>query len=459
MRIARSRTGLAVVLTVAAALVVALVVAARLDRPSAKHRPTIPLPDAAALARAMKPEAIERHMAALQRIATRDGGNRAAGTRGYRDSAAYVASRLRAAGWHVRALPSPFPYFAERAPPVVSVGGRRLAVATLRYSGSGAARGRPVRVGSGCEASDYGGLRRGAIALVERGGCLLRKTTLAAQRAGAGAVLIYNDGHPGPALPATLLGPGARIPSVGIGRRDGRVLAQRLPVVRVQVNADSGRRSDPAVIADLGGGRRVAMAGAHLDSVVAGPGINDNGSGVAALLDFAEQAGRARERPRAHLRLAFWPDEELGLYGSTRYVRRLPRAQRRAIAAYLNLDMIGSKNGGRFIYGGTTGAARGAALAIRRLFRSRGEKLKRIDVGDSSDHGPFHQAGVPVLGLFSGAAEIKTKAEARAWGGRAGRPFDSCYHLRCDRLKRVDRRTLSELSDGVAYALYRLGWR
>src|SRR3954468_24799378 len=205
MQIARSRTGLVVVLTLALALVAGLLLAARLDRPSTRRRPSLPLPNAAALARAMKPGAMELDMAALQRIAARDGGNRSAGTRGYADSAAYVAGRLRAAGWHVRELPSPFNYFAERSPPLVRAGGRRLAAATLRYSGSGVALGRPVRVGSGCEASDYGALPDGGIALVERGGCLLRKTTLAAQRAGAGAVLVYNAGHPGPALPATLL--------------------------------------------------------------------------------------------------------------------------------------------------------------------------------------------------------------------------------------------------------------
>src|SRR4051794_23219260 len=185
MRIARSRSGLAVLLMVALALCAALVLAARLDHPNPPSRPKLALPNAAALTRAITPAGIERHMAALQRIAARDGGNRAAGTRGYRDSAVYVANTLRAAGWRVRELPSPFPYFAERSPPLVSTGGRRLAASTLRYSGSGVARGRPVRVGSGCAASDYGALPRGGVALVERGGCLLRRTTLAAQRAGA----------------------------------------------------------------------------------------------------------------------------------------------------------------------------------------------------------------------------------------------------------------------------------
>lgn len=459
MRIARSRTGLAVVLALVLAVAGGLLLAERADRPTAPPRPKLALPNAAALARAITPAAIDRHMAALQRIATRNGGNRAAGTSGYRQSAGYVAGRLRAAGWRVRELPSPFPYFAERSPPFVRVGGRRLQVATLRFSGSGEARARPTPVGSGCSASDYRGMRDGGVALVARGGCLLRATALAAEHASAGAVLVYNPGHAGPFLPATLLGPGVSIPVVGISRRDGAALARRLPTVGVRVNAVTARRTDSTLVAELGDGRRVVMAGAHLDSVPEGPGINDNGSGVGTLLAFAEQAGRAGPRPRARLRLAFWSAEELGLYGSRRYVRRLPRAERPAIAAYLNLDMVGSANGGRFLYDGTRGGARVAALAVRRLYRGRGERLRRIDVGDSSDHGPFKQAGIPVLGLFSGAAETKSKAEARDWGGRAERPFDACYHLHCDRLARVDRRTVSELSDGVAVALFQLGWR
>jgi aminopeptidase S len=201
------------------------------------------------------------------------------------------------------------------------------------------------------------------------------------------------------------------------------------------------------------------MAGAHLDSVAQGPGVNDNGSGVATLLDFAERVGRARPRPRVRLRLAFWSGEELGLYGSRAYVHGLSHTQRRAIEAYLNLDMVGSANGGRFMYDGTRGAARLEAQAVRQLFAARHEHLRQIDVGDSSDHAAFAHAGVPVIGLFSGGAEIKSRREARWWGGRAEQPFDSCYHLSCDTLARVDSRTLAQLSDAVAVALFRLGWR
>jgi Zn-dependent M28 family amino/carboxypeptidase len=97
-----------------------------------------------------------------------------------------------------------------------------------------------------------------------------------------------------------------------------------------------------------GGGDRVVMAGGHLDSVPAGPGINDNGSGTAALLEIADAlGGRARG---ARIRLAFWGAEELGLIGSRRYVRRLTPEQRDAIAAYLNLDMVGSPEPAHGVY-------------------------------------------------------------------------------------------------------------
>jgi hypothetical protein len=455
----RHRLAVAALLAVGLAAAAALALAAGEGEPKKAARPRLALPNAAALARAVGPAGIERHMAALQRIAARNSGNRAAGTTGYRDSAEYVKARLRAAGWRVSEAAVAFPYFEERSPLRVRADGRVLHAATLRFSGSGAVRARAVPVGGGCHVADYRGLPRGAVAVAARGGCLLQAIALSAQRAGAGAVVVWDPTRGGPPLAATLIRPGARIPVVAVRRTAGRRLARRRPLVRVRVDASSGRRTDAAVLAELGRGPRTVMAGAHLDSVPEGPGVNDNGSGVGTLLEIAEQAGRARERPKRRLRLAFWAAEEPGLYGSRRYVRGLSHDERRRLTAYVNLDMVGSANGGRFFYGGRKRGALGAARAVRHYYRRQGVRLERIGAGSSSDHAPFQSAGVPVLGLFSGANEVKSAAERRRWGGRAGRAFDTCYHLSCDRLARVDRRTLSELSDGVAVALYRLAWR
>jgi aminopeptidase S len=185
------------------------------------------------------------------------------------------------------------------------------------------------------------------------------------------------------------------------------------------------------------------MLGAHLDSVREGPGLNDNGSGVAAALALAE-----RLRERRGLRFGFWGAEELGLHGSRRYVAALRPAERRRIAGYVNLDMVGSPNAVRYVYGdGRTRAALERALRARRL------RFEATSVGGASDHAPFARAGISVGGLYSGGDERKTARQARAYGGRAGRALDPCYHRRCDTLERVDRRGLVELADAAGRAL------
>ena len=87
----------------------------------------------------------------------------------------------------------------------------------------------------------------------------------------------------------------------------------------------------------------VVMAGAHLDSVDAGPGINDNGSGSAALLETALQM--AKVKPVNTVRFAWWAAEEAGLLGSAAYVDGLSQAEKDKIALYMNYDMVGSPNG------------------------------------------------------------------------------------------------------------------
>jgi Zn-dependent M28 family amino/carboxypeptidase len=188
------------------------------------------------------------------------------------------------------------------------------------------------------------------------------------------------------------------------------------------------------VIAETAGGtgRRVVMAGGHLDSVPAGPGINDNGSGVAALLEIADAlGGRA---PGARIRLAFWGAEELGLIGSRRYVRELEPEERERIAAYVNLDMVGSPEPQSGVY------SDGDERIERLLTRLVGPEAEEESTGGNSDHAPFQRAGVPVGGLFTGAGE----------------PYDPCYHRACDDLDNVDLRILTQMARAAGQALARL---
>ena len=192
------------------------------------------------------------------------------------------------------------------------------------------------------------------------------------------------------------------------------------------------------------------MLGGHLDSVVEGPGANDNASGAATVLAIAEREAGQAPGSRRPLGIALWGAEELGLHGSRRHVRRLTEDERRAIAAYVNLDMVGSANGGRFLYGSDQPAIRTLEAVARRVLDRRGTPARERSLGGGSDHAPFERAGVPVLGLFSGASGLKSAEQSREWGGRAGRPYDRCYHRRCDRAERIDRRTLDDLSRTAA---------
>jgi len=205
----------------------------------------------------------------------------------------------------------------------------------------------------------------------------------------------------------------------------------------------------------------VVMAGAHLDSVPEGPGINDNGSGVAALLQIAEQLGGSPDLPGT-VRLAFWGSEEDGLEGSTGYVDGLDEGRRAAVALYVNLDMVASPNVGYFVQGGTGRRDEAGPAGSAQVAQVLTEELARVgataegDVFDGqSDYDPFIRAGIPTGGVFSGDDTEKTDAQARAWGGEADEEFDPCYHESCDRLDDVDRVALGRFTDAVDASLRR----
>ncbi|MGQ4380247.1 M28 family metallopeptidase [Streptomyces sp. SAS_267] len=209
------------------------------------------------------------------------------------------------------------------------------------------------------------------------------------------------------------------------------------------------------LIADWPGGDtgKVVMAGSHLDSVTAGPGINDNGSGSAAVLETALAVARAGYQPTKHLRFAWWGAEELGMVGSRYYVNSLTTANRSKISGYLNFDMIGSPNPGYFVYDDDPTIEK----TFKTYFTGIGVATEIETEGDGrSDHAPFKNAGIPVGGLFSGADYIKTTAQAAKWGGTAGKAFDACYHSSCDKSSNINDTALDRNADALAYAVWQL---
>ncbi|WP_084961517.1 M28 family peptidase [Thermoactinospora rubra] len=207
------------------------------------------------------------------------------------------------------------------------------------------------------------------------------------------------------------------------------------------------------LIADWPGGPagQVVMLGAHLDSVTAGPGINDNGSGSAALLEIALTLAARNPTLSKHVRFAWWGAEELGLRGSQHYVSSGGTA---GVEAYLNFDMTASRNAGYFVYDDDPALQR----LFNEYFATIGVPTEADLVGDGrSDHAPFKNAGVRVSGLFTGAGETKSAAQAAKWGGTAGQPFDPCYHSACDTYPaNVNTTALDRNADAAAYVLWKL---
>ncbi|MFG1604261.1 M28 family peptidase [Actinoplanes sp. NPDC049265] len=221
------------------------------------------------------------------------------------------------------------------------------------------------------------------------------------------------------------------------------------------------------LIADWPGGdtNDTLMIGAHLDSVTAGPGINDNGSGSAANLEVALAVARTNFQPTRHLRFGWWGAEELGLRGSTAYVNSLTSAQRAAIGGYLNFDMVGSPNPGYFLYDGDnsdgTGSGPGPAgsaeieQTLADYFTSIGVPTRGTDFDGRSDYGPFISNGIPAGGIFTGAEGRKTAAQVQLWGGTAT-TFDPCYHASCDTTANINDTALDRNSDAIAYTVWNL---
>jgi Zn-dependent M28 family amino/carboxypeptidase len=418
-------------------------------------------------------EGVRRHQAKFQAIADANGGTRVSGTPGYDQSAAYAEQVLRDAGYRVTRQEFQFQTFIALSPSVLEQVSPPPAGPVvnniLSYSGSGdvtasvtALPGPLVDATPGCEASDFAGFPAGNIALVSRGACTFAIKATNALNAGAVGVVIYNNAA-GP-LNGTLgadftLNVGVTSVTQAVGEQ---LAATPGLVLHLKTDTFRGIATTSNVLAESEGGnpRNVVMVGAHLDSVNAGPGINDNGSGSAAILETAVQM--AKVKPRNKLRFALWGAEEASLVGSTYYVNNLTQEERDRIALYLNFDMIGSPNHVFFIYDGDDSDAVGSGpgpegsafieKAFEFYFRVRHIPFKGTDFSGRSDYGPFIAAGIPAGGLFTGAEGIKTDEEAASWGGTAGEPYDPCYHQACDTFANNNAFALDVNSDAVAYS-------
>ena len=444
--------------------------------------------DTSKLTKAVTVSGIMQHLRQLQVIANRNDGNRASGLPGHTASADYVAKKLKQAGYSVKRQKFTFPFTRELEPATLTQltpTEREVETHTMDYSGSGDVTGPVIPTNdvvippaaepsstSGCEASDFPAApAEPAIALIQRGTCTFEAKANNAATAGYDAVILFNEGQPGrDELLTGTLGNPVGIPVVGVSYEDGAALAGAGVTARVTTKTETDlNRETENVIADLPSKElkhtnkdQVVVVGAHLDSVAVGPGINDNGTGSAAILEIAEEMADLKltkklERP---VRFAFWGAEESGLLGSEHYVADLSDEGRSKIYANLNFDMLGSPNYVRFVYdgdgsaGGDAGPAGSDAIEsiFTDYFGTRHLASAPTAFDGRSDYGPFIEAGIPAGGLFSGAEGVKTPEEAAVYGGEAGAPYDACYHAACDDISNLNTSALHELGDAAAHA-------
>ncbi|GLW93978.1 M20/M25/M40 family metallo-hydrolase [Actinokineospora globicatena] len=233
----------------------------------------------------------------------------------------------------------------------------------------------------------------------------------------------------------------------------GKLQAAGYTVVEQVCSSGCTYRSNN-LIADWPGGdtAQTYMFGAHLDGVAAGPGINDNASGSATLLEVALQLAAKNPTMAKHVRFGWWTDEEQGLNGSKFYVNQLTSAQRSQIKGYYNFDMVASVNGGYFINNINTAVATPLKEYWTSLNLAPEENTE--GAGRSDDYS-FQNAGIPSSGYASGASARKTSAQAQKWGGTANSAYDPCYHSSCDTVNNISATHLNRSADGVAYAIWK----
>ncbi len=442
-----------------AAVLVALLPACAAEGPIPTAPPSSSVPSGGATiaplpAFAADGERLAEHLAALQAIADEHGGTRFSGTSGYEASVDWAADELVELGFEVDTPEVEFTGFAELPGTELAVGTSTFtgpdALRALIYSASGDVTARvEILDDSGCDAADFDGVEPGSIVLTVESGCFRRQQAINAVEAGAAALLIGYPGRgPGEIFRPTLIDPaGIDIPVVSVTDDAIRALESAgAEPARLSVETEREPAVLRNVIAQLGDGPTVVMVGAHLDSVLEGPGINDNGSGVASVLEIARGMAEAGVPEGTAVRIGLWGGEELGLVGSRAYVEDLDEE----LVAYINLDMAGSPNGANLVYSETAVADGSAAItdAFVDWFTDRGQPVEPADLGGGSDHGSFNDAGIPTGGLFAGATATGG-ASAPSASGAAGEPADACYHLACDDIDNVDLDRIALFADAT----------
>jgi Zn-dependent M28 family amino/carboxypeptidase len=454
------------------ASIMAIAVTALASCSSAEPPPASDLPHD--VAGRVTADGMDTHLRKLQEIADANRGSRAEGTPGYDASVDYVVQVLKDKGFDVTTPEFDRLDRTEGGNPTLTVSGRGYHVdqasllVTTPPGGLNAITRRPQKP-AGCTAADYGTVPvRNAIAVVDETGCSVADKQDAAIAKGAvGLLVVSAPGTSG--SPAGLFTPGyyqkLTVP-VGVIDKDADAALRRTNApVRLVLDSKPVMATARNVVAQTktGDAKNVVLVGAPLDSLPRSPGMNNNGSGVAVLLEAAS-ALSAQPKIANAVRFAFWSS---ATEAPTKYVGGLARDQLDDIAMYISVNMLGSPNAGYFTYDGdqsaqpnpdipTPSVPAGSAGVERTLagyLNLAGVRPADMPLSRTADYGAFLAAGIPIGGLTAGSSQRKTEVQARLWGGRAGIAFDPNYGTGRDNIDNIDREALSVMGQSAAFAV------
>ncbi|KAF2018472.1 Zn-dependent exopeptidase [Aaosphaeria arxii CBS 175.79] len=425
------------------------------------------LVDSKSLRKQIKTEALKKRAETLQDIAySTPGKNRVIGSEGHENTVKYIQKEL-----------GQFPdyYTVELQGVELSIGvsanltanDKTIEVYAVTLAPSGHVSGPLVAVPNlGCEESDFTESLEGKIAIIYRGTCEFGIKVGLAVSKGAIGVIAYNNGE------GTLEGYSLQkfedpenpyVPVGGISQGAGEALVAQLEAgqeVTVDLTTVTNVATSYNVIAQTKGGdqENVIHLGGHSDSVTAGPGINDNGSGTSSLLEVAAQL--TRYAVKNAVRFSWWTAEEAGLLGATYYVSKLSPEEKQKIRLFLDFDMMASPNyafqiydgdGSAFNSTGPPGSAEAEAEFTHYFADIAAVNHTEIEFDGRSDYGPFLEAGIAAGGIACGAEGIKTEEEEAMFGGAAGVPYDVNYHEDGDTVNNLNYEAWIEMTKAIAH--------
>ena len=225
--------------------------------------------------------------------------------------------------------------------------------------------------------------------------------------AGAAAMLLPSD-KPGRMVYTSAFGfyPKGPLPAISVAKEDALLLRRLLAKGPVTLSLDVKNTFDTTpynernVVADLPGGAakdEVVLVGAHFDSWDPAQGADDDGSGVAAVLDAARILKSLNLMPRRTIRFAFFSGEEEATLGSRAYVSTHEKELDR-LSAVLVMDSGAGKPRGIELHGrADLEPAVRQALAPLASFDAT---ATTVAASFDRDHAPFMVVGVPALTLW-----------------------------------------------------------